>query len=113
MAKTGTTPPGVNHSLQQIGQNIDLARKRRRLKIDLLCDAARISPQTYRRLVRGEAGVSIGVIGNVLSALNLEQHLNALADPDNDPLGLALERRNQSKRIRSRTGGLNELDTNF
>lgn len=92
--------------LKNIGQNVELARVRRNLSIKLLCARAGITAQTYRRLVNGDPGVSIGIIIGVLSSLNLEEDLLHIADPRKDELGIALE---FSKLGRKR----DELDTDF
>jgi transcriptional regulator with XRE-family HTH domain len=95
-------------SLAEVGRNVDLARSRRNLRIATLCEAAGITPQTYRRLVKGDPGVSLGVAAAVLNALNLEGDLQALADPRTDKVGLMMERARAK-------GGVTQhvLDTDF
>lgn len=85
--------------LHALGENIDLARKRRRLQVDTVCKRAGITGQTYQRLKKGEMGVSIGVLMNVLSALDLEEMVAALAAPELDLTGLAHERSLQPARV--------------
>jgi len=97
--------------LTQVGSNIDLARKRRRLTVKTLCGRAGITTQTYRRLVAGEPGISMGVVAALLHGLNLEDDLALLACPRTDDYGITLERVRQPKRIREATS--DELDTNF
>lgn len=88
--------------LEVAGRNIDLARKRRKLRIKDVCQAARITPQTYRRLCQGDPGVSIGVMIAVLQTLNLGAMFAAIADPVLDREGqfLALQELDQKKRIK-------------
>lgn len=106
-AKAMLSDPVRNH-LQDVGRNIELARVRRKLRIGTVCEAAGITPQTYRRLTNGDPGVSLGVTAAVLNALNLEENLQALADPRTDTVGLALER------TRAQRGGIEHvLDTDF
>lgn len=100
--------------LAQLGKNIDLARKRRRLKIAQVCERAGISQQTYQRLKKGDPGVSLGALTNVLSALDLEGALLGLADPHQDEYGAALEKANAPRRVRDRGGDDDtELDADW
>lgn len=86
--------------LTSLGEHIDLARKRRRLQVDTVCKRAGITAQTWQRLKKGEKGVSLGVLMNVLSALDMEEMIAALAAPELDTTGLAHERSQQPTRIR-------------
>ncbi|MCF6783377.1 helix-turn-helix domain-containing protein [Stutzerimonas stutzeri] len=104
-------PSPVSDLLYQVGQNIDLARKRRRLTIAAVCERAGITPQTYRRLAAGESGIGIGVVAAVLHALNLEDQLTLIASPASDEAGIAMERARQATRVRG--GPTVELDTDF
>lgn len=98
--------------LKTLGENIDLARKRRRLQVDTVCKRAGITGQTYQRLKKGEKGVSIGVLMNVLSALDMEEMIGAVAAPEQDLVGQAHERTQQPARVRE--GGVDdELDPNW
>jgi len=97
--------------LEQVGANLDLARKRRRLTVETICSRAGITPQTYRRLAKGEAGLGIGVLAAVLSAMNLENDLALIASPSSDDVGIARERAQQPRRIRGEQK--RELDTDF
>ncbi|MEB0041878.1 MULTISPECIES: helix-turn-helix transcriptional regulator [unclassified Pseudomonas] len=85
--------------LKTLGENIDLARKRRRLQVDTICKRAGITGQTYQRLKKGEKGVSIGVLMNVLSALDMEEMISSVAGPSLDHIGLAHERSLQPVRV--------------
>lgn len=85
--------------LSMLGENIDLARKRRRLQVDTICKRAGITGQTYQRLKKGEKGVSLGVLMNVLSALDMEEMISTLAAPELDLTGLAHERALQPARV--------------
>ena len=75
-----------------------------------LARRAGIGVATLRRLERGES-VSLDILANVLVAMNLEDTLLAVADPQTDTVGLSLEKRHSPKRIRKREN--DELDTNF
>lgn len=98
--------------LKILGDNIDLARKRRRLQVDTVCKRAGITGQTYQRLKKGEKGVSIGVLMNVLSALDMEEMISAVAAPEKDLVGQAHERTQQPVRVHE-GGSDDELDPNW
>lgn len=54
MRKHKALLPGVKLGLfALLGANVDLARKRRRLSIEVICSRAGITPQTCRRLAKG------------------------------------------------------------
>jgi len=98
--------------LAGLGQNVDLARTRRRLTVEIVCSRAGITPQTYRRLVAGEPGITMGVLIGILTALDLEDSLAGVASPGTDEVGIFLERASRPKRVRA-TRNKNELDTDF
>lgn len=86
--------------MKGIGNGIETARKRRRLKISTICSRAGITRQTYQRLRQGEAGVSLGVLMNVLSALDLEEGMASVAAPELDQVGITMSLAREPDRIR-------------
>lgn len=103
----------AHHYLQVAGKNIDLARKRRKLRISDICQSARITPQTYRRLKAGDPGVGLGILVSVLQSLNLGDHFGTIADPERDQVGLNLAKLVHDQKKRIRLGVANEPSTNF
>lgn len=97
--------------LAEVGSNIDLARTRRRLTVKSVCNRAGITAQTYKRLIDGEAGVTLAVLLGVLSALDLEEDFATLASPALDKVGITLERAAKPARIRN--GDDNGLEVDF
>ena len=75
----------------QLGQRIRIARIRRGWSAADLASKAGINRNTLAALEFGKPGTAIGVCFTVLWALGLEQALDALADPDTDLHGKALE----------------------
>ena len=55
----------------QLGENIKLARKRRKLTAIQLAERAAIERVTLRKIELGDPSVSMGAYFNVLKALNL------------------------------------------
>ncbi|MBI4954127.1 MAG: helix-turn-helix transcriptional regulator [Myxococcales bacterium] len=90
MARRTSVPlPRVARVLAQLGQNIRLARTRRRLSAELCAERAGMSRPTLRAIERGDGGVTIGAIANVLHSLGLVDDLARVASEDE--LGRKLE----------------------
>lgn len=90
MARLTAPPlPAVARALTELGQNIRLARQRRKLTAELVAERAGMSRPTLRAIERGDAGVTMGAIANVLHSLGLEKDLAAVAR--DDTLGRKLE----------------------
>ena len=99
---TSTFPlsPPVARSLANLGQDVDVARKKRRLTVSALCERAGISAPLYLRLVKGSPGTSIGAYAMVLLALGMETPFDSLLDASKDDTGLLLEEARLPKRVR-------------
>lgn len=68
--------------LDQIGENIRLARKRRKLTTTQVSERANISRNTLYLLEKGSSSVSIGALFNVLRVLGLHEDFLKLAADD-------------------------------
>lgn len=84
-------PLQVMEQVVQLGQRIRLARIRRGWSVAELAEKAGINRNTLTALELGRPGTAVGVSFTVLWALGLDTSLNAVADPDNDLHGKALE----------------------
>ena len=83
MARTTvTTLPSLQRRLTQIGENIHLARLRRRLAAAQIAERAGITRTTLRNIERGDGSVSLGAYANVLFCLGLDQDLDTVARDD-------------------------------
>lgn len=83
MAKTTHPPlPAGARVLDELGENIRLARRRRKLSVLLVAERAGISRPTLRAIERGSPGVTLGAYANVLHCLGLEKDLALLARDD-------------------------------
>ena len=90
MARRSSEPlPRVSRALAELGQNIRFARMRRKLSAQLVAERAGMSRPTLRALERGEPGVTIGAIANVLNTLGLVDSLASVGADDR--LGRQLE----------------------
>ncbi len=81
----------VIQRITQLGQRIRVARIRRGWSVADLAAKAGINRNTLTALEQGRPGTAIGVCIAVLWALGLDKALDAVADPDADLHGKALE----------------------
>ena len=65
-----------------IGENIKLARKRRKLTTEQVAERAGIHRATLHRVEKGDPTVAIGLYFNVLKVLNLENDFSKIAIDD-------------------------------
>ena len=81
--------PSAGKTLSALGENIKLARKRRRLSLLQVAERAGIARSTLGLIEKGAPGVSMSAYLQVLFVLGLEKDLlNVTA---NDPLGRKLQ----------------------
>ncbi|MEI6242086.1 MAG: helix-turn-helix transcriptional regulator [Chlamydiota bacterium] len=94
------TPIPARRALKKLGQDLQEARKRRHLPMQLVAQRAAISRITLSKIERGNETVSIGAYARVLFVLGLVEKIANIADPSSDKLGLTLDAENLPKRIR-------------
>lgn len=74
--------PKYNSILEQMGENIKLARKRRKLTTMQVSERADITRATLAKIEKGNPSVAFGAYFNVLRVLGLEQDILKLAADD-------------------------------
>jgi DNA-binding XRE family transcriptional regulator len=74
--------PKFQKLLEQMGENIKLARKRRNLTSIQVAERAGINRTTLYHIEKGNPGVSIGAYFNVLRVLGLQDDFLKLAADD-------------------------------
>ena len=84
-----TLLPSAQRHLADLGENLRLARLRRRLSAAQVAERAGISPPTLRAVECGDANASMGAYASVLLCLGLDGDL-ALVGRD-DELGRRLQ----------------------
>lgn len=81
--------PKMEKTLVQVGENIKLARLRRKLSAEQVAERANISRPTLWNIEKGGGGVAMASYAQVLFVLGLEKDLLKLAG--DDPLGRKLQ----------------------
>jgi transcriptional regulator with XRE-family HTH domain len=74
--------PKSQRILSELGENIKLARLRRKLSSEQVAERANIGRSTLVKIEQGHPGVGIGNYLNVLRVLGLEQDFLLLAKDD-------------------------------
>jgi transcriptional regulator with XRE-family HTH domain len=107
--KTSIILPSLQRKLSTLGENIRLARLRRKYSASIVSQRAGISRNTLRAIENGEPSVSFGAYANVLMSLGLEQDICLLAN--DDELGRKLQDANLPLRARAPRVALNTNHT--
>jgi transcriptional regulator with XRE-family HTH domain len=77
-----TLLPSLQRLLTQLGENIHLARLRRKLTASLVAERAAISRKTLWQIEHGDPNVTLGSYASVLQALSLQHDLISVAADD-------------------------------
>jgi transcriptional regulator with XRE-family HTH domain len=88
-SKTTVLLPTAQQALAQLGEDLKLARLRRKLSGAQVAERAGISRSTLWQIEKGSPSVAMGAYVQVLFILGLERNLLALAS--NDELGRKLQ----------------------
>jgi len=88
---TKALPASSLEELQQLGANLTVARKRRRMSRTAMAERMMVNPKTLERLERGDPAVGIGILATALWVLGMQRRLGELLLPESDAVGLQLE----------------------
>jgi transcriptional regulator with XRE-family HTH domain len=100
----------VEQVLKQLGRDIDLARKKRRMTIRDLAMRMMVSPTTVIKLIKGDPGVNLGALITVLWVFGLHKKLNELLSPENDSIGLSEDLKRVAQRVRKQKTTRKDID---
>lgn len=92
--------PSARYALKKLGEDLSIARRRRRMTQQRVAEGAGIDVGTVRRLEQGHPSVSLGSLAMVLVVLGETERLAQLLDVGADDLGLALSVETLPKRVR-------------
>lgn len=93
-------PIPVISALRKLGQDINNARRRRRITAQLMAQRAGLSRSTIGKIEKGDPTTSMGSYGAVLFVLGMEKRLSDLVDSMHDLVGRRLEDENLPQRVR-------------
>lgn len=96
--------PKSRSALKQLGNDLRSARLRRGISVADLAVRAGTSASTITRLEKGDSGVGIGTLSDVLVVFGLIDRLADLIDARKDELGMALDAERLPRRGRSSAG---------
>lgn len=74
--------PSLQRLLTEVGENIRLARLRRKFSAAIVSERAGVTRNTLRAIERGDPGVAFGTYATVLLCLGLEKQLKLIANDD-------------------------------
>jgi transcriptional regulator with XRE-family HTH domain len=80
--KGATVLPSVQKILTELGENIKLARLRRKLSAEMVAERADISRATLWQIEKGAPSVAMGTYVQVLFVLGLEKDILKVAGDD-------------------------------
>lgn len=101
-AKTASMPAPVTRALQKLGQDLALARRRRRLTQQSMAERIQTSVSTLRRMEKGDARIPFGLIAQALFVLGELGRIDSLLDTANDEIGLSLMNQQLPQRVRTK-----------
>ena len=100
MDKNKHLPIPVRSALIKLGQDINYARRRRRISKAMMAERAGIAVNTLTRIERGDPGAAMAAWASALFVLGMTETLRDLAEPSRDLTGLMLDEERLPKRIR-------------
>src|SRR5438105_14712923 len=92
-------PLPVRRALTQLGRDVGLARRRRRISTQSMAERLQVSTATLRRLERGDPCLAMGTLTKALLILNALQRFSHLLARGADDLGMQLMNETLPKRI--------------
>lgn len=96
-------PPPVLRSLKKLGRDLGIARRKRRLTVEMMAERMGVSKPTYLRTERGDPTVGLGMYAMALFVLGLGSPLGDLVDASRDDQALVLDVERLPERVRPKT----------
>jgi transcriptional regulator with XRE-family HTH domain len=88
---TDTLPRPAKKALIKLGEDIAVARKKRRISTISMAERAFISRSTLYKVERGDPTVAMGTYATIISLLGQAEALGDVVDRRNDSLGLDID----------------------
>jgi transcriptional regulator with XRE-family HTH domain len=93
-------PQKVLREIKKFGEDLSLARRKRKLTMRDMAARTSISMATYQRIEKGDPTVTFGLYAFVLFSLGLGERIGELVDVSVDDIGLVLDQARVPKRVR-------------
>lgn len=93
-------PAQVRRSLVKFGEDLSVARRKRRLTVAMMCERLGVSKSTWQRMEKGDPTVSMGAFAQALFVLGAGTPIGDLIDQRNDEQGLLFDAERLPKRVR-------------
>jgi transcriptional regulator with XRE-family HTH domain len=93
--------PEMQTRLRRIGRNLQVARKRRKISVQQAAEKMGTSLSSVRRMELGDPSVRVETYLAALEIYQLDHSLR-FAEPEDDAIGLALDKQRLPQRIRSK-----------
>jgi len=100
---TSTLPRAARQALVKLGEDIAVARKKRRISTVSMAERAFTSRGTLYKVEKGDPTVSMGIYATVLAILGLTEGLGKVADRGTDTLGLDLDEDRLPQKVQPRS----------
>src|SRR5262245_29212300 len=84
-------PAKVSRGLKKLGEDIGIARRKRRLTVAMMAERVCVAESTYLRAEKGDPKVAFGVYAMVLFVLGFSDAIAGLIDARKDDQGLLLD----------------------
>ena len=88
--------PKTLRILETVGEQIRLARLRRKISVEMVAERAGVSRQTVWKVEKGSPSVAMGIYAKVLGAIGMQEDLLLIAK--DDELGRILQDAELDKR---------------
>jgi transcriptional regulator with XRE-family HTH domain len=92
--------PTVRRSLLKLGDDLSIARRKRRLTAAAMCERVGVSKATWQRMEKGDPSVSMGAYAQALFVLGFGSPLAEVADQRTDDQGLLYDAERLPKRVK-------------
>jgi len=84
-------PPHSVRAIVQLGADIAIARRRRKIPQRVMAERMFVSVQTVQRLEAGDPSIGLAVLASALHIFGMTARLASLAAPETDHAGISLD----------------------
>jgi len=100
--QAGSASPDILRAVRQIGHELRVARRRRRLTQQQVAERAGLSRETVLKAEAGHPGLALSAFLEILAVFDPDMMRSVVQGVEDDPIGQALERQRLPARVVSR-----------